>query len=77
MYTIVVVGWCIVLLVAMTVAANLFAKRRRASGDWDEAGPKHPTDPPAGFLDPRHGGKGDLADMFPPQKERGQQEQRD
>ena len=52
MYWIVVISCCVILLITMSVAASRYAKRRRASGDWDEQGPKHPTLPPAEFLNP-------------------------
>ncbi len=52
MYGIVAASACVILLIAMSVAASRFAKRHRASGDWDANGPKHPTLPPAEFLNP-------------------------
>ncbi len=67
MYNIAVAVLCILLMIGLAVAANRFAKRRRASGDWDEKGPRHPTNPPPGFLNPRYGARGDLEDLFPPQ----------
>lgn len=70
MYSIVLAAWCIVLLFAMAVAANRFGKRRRKSGDWTEAGPKHPTDPPPGFLDPRHADTTNLGHLLRGQTER-------
>ena len=55
MWTVGVLGTVAALLVVLRVAGAKFERRRRREGEWDEQGPKHPTEPPLEFLAPRAG----------------------
>ena len=44
---------CAVILTLLKIYGDRFAARRRREGQWNERGPKHPTDVPPDFLRPR------------------------
>jgi hypothetical protein len=42
-----------------------FARRRRQQGGWNEQGPRHPTEPPLGFLEAQSGQRSPARDGEP------------